>query len=122
MTDNLKRRFVDERGVCWGAEDADREGYLFKKSRWLQVDRKRFVILKRGMLFFSEDDQSPPYAAIHLADASKIEQGGEGDTLNAQQQSEVISIQHEGEVLLLRAGNAREAQEWKEALVQAREA
>lgn len=50
----LRGAFVDPKGVRWDTNEADYEGWLSKKSKWMGEWRRRYFILKGSKLFFSK--------------------------------------------------------------------
>eukprot|EP01038_Epipyxis_sp_PR26KG_P006509 gene6509-8947_t len=67
-----REAFVDERGVRWDTNEADYEGYLMKKSKWMGEWRKRYFILKGSKLFFSKSDSNAPHGLIDLVDCIHV--------------------------------------------------
>uniref|UniRef100_A0A7S3HH90 PH domain-containing protein n=1 Tax=Spumella elongata TaxID=89044 RepID=A0A7S3HH90_9STRA len=64
--------FMDPNGVRWDTNNADFEGVMSKKSRWMGEWRKRYLILKGPKLFFSKDSTSAPHGIIDLVDCISI--------------------------------------------------
>lgn len=68
----LRGAFVDTRGIYWDSNNADYEGYLLKRSRWMSQWRKRYFILKGSKLFFAKAIDSSPHGLIDLVDSVSV--------------------------------------------------
>lgn len=64
--------FVDNKGIRWDTNNADFEGYLTKKSKWMGEWRKRYFILRGSKIFFAKDSSSPPHGMIDLVDCIAV--------------------------------------------------
>jgi hypothetical protein len=66
--------YVDEQGIKWDTNDPDLEDWFTKKSRWIGIRRRRYLILKRNKIFFSKSDTEPPHGVIDLVDTIAVEE------------------------------------------------
>mmetsp|Transcript_15611 Transcript_15611/g.26021 ORF Transcript_15611/g.26021 Transcript_15611/m.26021 type:complete len:154 (-) Transcript_15611:235-696(-) len=72
MAAALRGAFVDEKGVRWDTNDADFEGFLYKKSRWVREWRKRYFILKGSKIFYAKTTSAAPHGMIDLVDCVSV--------------------------------------------------
>ena len=54
--------------VRWDPNDPDKEGWLYKKSRWVGDWRERYFVLKGSKLFFCKNEREAPHGMINLVD------------------------------------------------------
>lgn len=55
-----------------GSGRADFEGYLVKRSSWLQEWRTRYFVLKGNKLYFSKSPKDAPHGVIDLKDCLTV--------------------------------------------------
>ena len=73
----VRGAFVDKNNVRWDPNDADKEGWLGKKSRWLGDWRERFFVLKGSKLFFCKNERDAPHGMINLVDCVSAKDAGD---------------------------------------------
>lgn len=64
--------FVDSKGIRWDTSNADHEGWLTKKSKWLGSWRRRYFVLKGSKLFYGDSNTEPPHGVIDLVDCKSL--------------------------------------------------
>mmetsp|Transcript_18620 Transcript_18620/g.31217 ORF Transcript_18620/g.31217 Transcript_18620/m.31217 type:complete len:164 (+) Transcript_18620:413-904(+) len=99
--------FVDSRGIRWDPNNADYEGFMSKKSRWMGEWRKRYMILKGSKLFFAADETAAPHGMIDLIDCISIKSA---ETKAKRRYALEIELNNESYVMA--AGNEREKDAW----------
>lgn len=62
--------FVCQRGIMWDSNNAEKEGWLYKESRWVQQWRRRYFILHGSQLFWSSSKGNTPHGMAELADCT----------------------------------------------------
>ena len=64
---------MDAKGVRWDTNEADLEGVMSKKSKWLGEWRERYFILKGSKMFFTKSPNDAPHGIIDLVDCLSVE-------------------------------------------------
>eukprot|EP01040_Poterioochromonas_malhamensis_P002297 gene2297-2442_t len=104
---NGRGAFVDSKGVRWDSNEAEYEGYLTKKSRWVGEWRKRYFMLKGSKLFFGKGPTSAPHGMIDLIDCISVKSAeGKSKKKNA------IEIRLKEETFQVYSSTERERDEW----------
>ena len=70
--------YLDEKGIRWDTNEADLEGVMSKKSKWLGEWRERYFILKGPKMFFTKSASEAPHGIIDLVDCLGVEAAGGG--------------------------------------------
>ena len=81
LQEEARPAFVDSRGVRWDTNDAELEGFMYKKSKWLGEIRERYFILKGSKIFFAPLPSDPPHGVIDLVDCISVK-ADDSDTNN----------------------------------------
>mmetsp|Transcript_24085 Transcript_24085/g.21908 ORF Transcript_24085/g.21908 Transcript_24085/m.21908 type:complete len:159 (+) Transcript_24085:74-550(+) len=84
--------FVDSSGVRWDPNDADYEGWLSKKSRWIGEWRQRYFILKGSKLFYAKSSVAAPHGVIDLVDCKNIQSA---DTKTKKRNAFIVSLKED---------------------------
>ena len=106
--------YLDEKGVRWDTNEADMEGVMSKKSKWLGEWRERYFILKGPKMFFTKSASEAPHGIIDLVDCLRVEgvAGGLSPLLLEMQM-------REKERFVLRAPSAEHKNAWIAAISRA---
>ena len=111
---------MDPQGVRWDSNDAALEGYLVKKSKWIGVMRKRYMILKRNKIFFSKTEDAAPHGVIDLVDTIAVCQlvsaSDAGGEVKSEAHGTIIEIRKRDETYLLQADDGSQAKRWVECI------
>ena len=99
--------FVDNKGVRWDTNDADFEGMLAKKSRWMGEWRQRYMLLKGSKLFFATNATAAPHGMIDLVDCLSVKSA---DAKTGKQYAMEITLR--SEAVLLTGKTERVRDEW----------
>lgn len=54
------------KNLRWDTNNADLEGFMTKKSKWLGEWRERYFILKGSKIFFTKNATEAPHGMIDL--------------------------------------------------------
>ncbi len=60
------------KNIRWDTSEADLEGVLTKKSKWIGEWRERYFILKGPKLFFTKSSTDAPHGIIDLVDCVHV--------------------------------------------------
>jgi hypothetical protein len=73
MTSARRPAYFDpDKNIRWDTNEADREGLLSKKSKWIGEWRERYFILKGAKLFFTKKASDAPHGMIDLIDCQSV--------------------------------------------------
>ena len=96
-----------DKNIRWDPNDADCEGWLSKKSKWIGEWRQRYFILKGSKIFFAKGEADAPHGAIEVIDIISCKSVKVG-----QQQNAIELCMKTEEPTVLCAPNAPERELW----------
>ncbi|KAJ1429319.1 hypothetical protein B484DRAFT_449461 [Ochromonadaceae sp. CCMP2298] len=103
----MRGAYVDPNGVRWDTNNADYEGVMLKKSKWMGEWRKRYLILKGTKIFFAKDEESAPHGMMDLVDCVSVKSAE-----NKAKKRYALEIELKSESFVMVAGSEREKDGW----------
>eukprot|EP00605_Chrysophyceae_sp_TOSAG23-4_P002811 GSChrysophyteH1.ASY1.ANO1.3096.1 assembled CDS len=98
--------YLDAKGIRWDTNDADLEGVMSKKSKWIGEWRERYFILKGSKMFFTKSSEEAPHGIIDLVDCLSVQ----GSTQHHKEHTlEIVMRNDERFVLCARSNDHKEA-------------
>ena len=103
--------YLCEKNIRWDPNEADCEGWLAKKSKWIGEWRQRYFILKGSKLFFAKGETDAPHGAIEVNNIISCK-SVEGDSSQQQQQNAIELLMKTEDPTILCAPNSPEKELW----------
>lgn len=101
----VRGAYIDTKGVTWDTNATDIEGFLSKRSKWLNEWRLRYFLLIGSRMFYGKDEGSVPHGMIDLMEC-----------ISASAVNETIEIKLKSSSFIILCKSTEESAMWIDAI------
>ena len=105
VSSTIRPAYTDSKGCRWDTNDAEVEGMMVKRSKWLGELRERFFVLKGSKIFFGKTS-TEVHGMIDLCDCISVK------SVEDEHMPHAIQIVLKDESFLVSPQNTREQEKW----------